>query len=171
MDKLSNNSLAFLALANEYCHAIETASATEQADFVANMLRLLPRIYISASDLIADDTALEETFIDNRLDENSYNEIAASLSALLGADDTYLEVFVEDMKYSDTPISATISEGLADIYQSLYNLLDSVRDMPVDVTIEMLSAARVDFQDYWSQILCNIMRPLNAIRNTNDTEY
>lgn len=170
MKKISNNSLAFLALSNEYCHAIESAhDSNSTCEFIAQMVRLLPRLYISASDLIADDNAIEEAFIDNRLDETAYNQLAASVASLLGSDDTYLEVFVEDMKYSDTPITATISEGLVDIYQSLYNLLDAVRDMPDDVVAEMLHAAHVDFKEYWSQILCNIMRPLNtAAQNTPD---
>lgn len=166
-EQLPNNSLAFLALSNEYCHAIENAPQSGTTEFISSMIRLLPRLYISASDLINDDASLEETYIDNRLDESYYNSIVDSLSTLLGADDTYLEVFVEDMKYSDTPITATISEGLADIYQSLYNVLDSVRDMPSNVTAQMLSAARVDFQEYWSQILCNILRPLNSLHNTS----
>lgn len=48
---LQNNQLAFIALANEYCSALESAGETMPGEFVASMLRLLPRIYISATDL------------------------------------------------------------------------------------------------------------------------
>ena len=48
---LSPNSLAFIGLSNEYCHAIESASECEPDEFVNSMIRLLPRLYISASDL------------------------------------------------------------------------------------------------------------------------
>ena len=40
MSVLTPNRLAFLALANEYCHAVENARQADRADFVADMLRL-----------------------------------------------------------------------------------------------------------------------------------
>ena len=39
---LNNNALAFMALSNEYCQALESARETERIPFVENMLRLLP---------------------------------------------------------------------------------------------------------------------------------
>ena len=50
-EQLPNNSLAFIALVNEYCSALENAGETEQSDFIDSMIRLLPRLYISANDL------------------------------------------------------------------------------------------------------------------------
>ena len=41
---------------------------------------------------------------------------------LLGSDDAYLEVFLDDMRYNDEPITAFISEHLADIYQELKDM-------------------------------------------------
>ena len=52
--KLSPNSLAFIALTNEYCHALEEAADCDRDQFMAQMLKLLPRIYIAASDLERD---------------------------------------------------------------------------------------------------------------------
>ena len=88
---------------------------------------------------------------------------------LLGPDDTYLEVFEEDMKYSDTPIAASVSEGLADIFQVMYNLLDAIRDMPEEVVLSALVAVKDDFESYWSRVLCNVLRALNHIRYTSTT--
>ena len=51
---INNNALAFIALCNEYCQALERAREADRDNFVASMLRLLPRIYISASDLKID---------------------------------------------------------------------------------------------------------------------
>ena len=41
--KLAPNSLAFIALSNEFCSAIENAMEFEKEDFVAKMLKRLPR--------------------------------------------------------------------------------------------------------------------------------
>ena len=156
---LNNNSLAFIGLCNEYCQTLESARETECDDFIAAMLRLLPRIYITASDLKIDDLGL-----DGRLDEDYYDSIRRSIENLLGPDDTYLEVFEEDMKYSDTPIAASVSEGLADIFQVLYNFLEAIKDVPNELIDQALIAVKDDFQSYWSRILCNVMRALNHIR-------
>ena len=161
---LNNNSLAFIGLCNEYCQTLESARETECDDFIAAMLRLLPRIYITASDLKIDDLGLEEPYIDGRLDEDYYDSIRRSIENLLGPDDTYLEVFEEDLKYSDTPIAASVSEGLADIFQVLYNFLEAIKDVPNELIDQALIAVKDDFQSYWSRILCNVMRALNHIR-------
>ncbi len=160
---INNNALAFIALCNEYCQALERTREAERDDFVASMLRLLPRIYISASDLKIDNV-LEDAYIDGKLEEDYYDSIRRGVENLLGPDDTYLEVFEEDMKYSDTPIAASISEGLADIFQVFYNFLETVKDVPEELVILGLIAVKEDFEVYWSRILCNVLRALNQLR-------
>ncbi|MCH5346670.1 MAG: DUF5063 domain-containing protein [Muribaculaceae bacterium] len=162
--RLTPGQLSFIALANEYCQAIETAGQTDREDFVSSMLRLLPRLYIVATDLPPATGMEEDGYVDNYLDEDTYNIAREQISNILGMDDTYLEVFEEDMKYSDTPIGASISEGLCDIFQSLYNFLSTVKDAPVDLILGTLVAQKEDFEHYWSQILCNNLRALNALR-------
>ena len=170
---LCNNSLAFIARANEYCSAAEHARETDRQEFIATMVRLLPRLYITASDLKPDGVAIEEdAYLEQTLDEDYYESIRRKIEYLMGPDDTYLEVFEEDMKYSDTPIAASIAEGLADIFQVLYNFVEMIRDTPPSVTEGAIIAVREDFDSYWSRILCNVMRPLNAIfRSTEEPPY
>ncbi len=170
---ISNNTLAVMALCNEYCRAIQSVASGEVTGdddtsardaFVGTMLRLLPRLYIAANDIpeSIDDT---DAYITDALDEDTYNTLRCAIEELLGADDTYLEVFHQDMKYSDTPIAASIAEGLCDIFQSTYNYLQTVR---ADATYHVVNAAtealRADFIQYWSGILCNVLRALNALR-------
>lgn len=159
---MTPNTITFTALASEYCQALEGAPAADPREFTGTMLRLLPRIYITAADLDADG-ALDEGFIDQALDEDRYEAVRAGVSALLGEYDTYLEVFEEDMKYSDTPIAASISELLADLYQVFYNYIQTMRDAPEDLASSAVAAVKDDFATYWSQTLCNVLRPLNNI--------
>ena len=172
--ELNANSLAFIGLCNEYCLAVENARETTLKDFVASMLRLLPRIYISATDLsisrpIDED---DEPYLDSYLDEDYYESIRREIETMLGADDVYLEVFEEDMKYSDTPIGASVAEGICDIFQVLYNFITMVRDAPSEAIDMALVAVKDDFDSYWSQKLCNLLRPLNHLRysQTDDEE-
>lgn len=169
---LSPNSLAFIALSNEYCAALENAaSAASVRAFVSEMLRLLPRLYITASDLKpAPLLGEDEAYIESYLGEDYYESVRVGLENLLGPDDVYLEVFEEDMKYSDTPIRASVSEGLCDVFQVLYNFISTVRDAPEEVVNEALTAVSDEFASYWSQRVVNLMRPLNQIRYNNSDE-
>lgn len=167
---LSNNELAFLALCNEYCAAMEGArEIADRHEFAGNMLRILPRIYIAAADLRRDDTAVSDAYIANALEEDYYDAVRLRVAELLGEDDTYLEVFEQDMKYSDTPIGASIAEGLADLFQVFYNIVQAVREAMPEAISEMIPAMREDFADYWSGILCNVLRALNKVYYNPDS--
>lgn len=169
-NRLTPNQLAFLALSNEFCQAVEFTSdaASNRDDFIDTMLRLLPRIYICASDLPEPMMQEDEAYIPASLDEDYYENVRRSMETLLGEDDTYLEVFEDDMKYSDTPIAASISEGLADIFQVLYNLTESVKDAPTELVALSLDAIKEDFASYWSRPLCNVLRAINAVKYNNN---
>ncbi len=161
---LNTNSLAFIALCNEYCAAIEDARESEKDEFVQSMLRLLPRLYISATDLKVDLLDEEDAYLEPILDEDYYESVRCGIENLMGPEDIFLEVFEEDMKYSDTPIAASISESLADIFQVLYNFVGMVKEAPEHLIPLALVAVRDEFQSYWSRILCNVLRALNQVR-------
>lgn len=167
---INNNALALIGLCNEYCAFVENAQELTREEFLAKALKLLPRMYIAASDLPKGDAFMTEGYIDPSLSEDVYEQLREGIAALLGADDTYLEVFEEDMKYSDTPIAASVAEGLADIFQSCYNFVEMIRDAPEHVTEWALQGMREDFDSYWSQTVCNVMRPLNQLRYSGPEE-
>lgn len=161
---LKPNSLAFIGLCNEYCTLLEGAMETTPQEFVTGVLRVLPRLYISASDL--DVTTVEDYApdIDSALEEDYYESIRRSVENMLGPDDVYLETFEKEMKYSDTPIGASVAEGLADLFQVMYNFISTVRYADEETIAGVLVTMREEFTTYWSQLLVNLLRPLNNIR-------
>lgn len=172
---MTNNELAFTALCNEYCTLMADPFSATPKEFITRMLHLLPRIYICASDLASGGT-LEEYggWINATMTEEDYESSRNAVSTLLGENDVYLEVFEEDMKYSDTPVSASISENLCDIYQALFDYLATVK-MGTEATIsEAVAAISDSFKEYWSSTLCNVMRALNHLWShdlINDDEH
>lgn len=161
---LNTNSIALIGLCNEYCMSVESAREADRSDFINNMLRLLPRIYIAATDLKTDLTDEDEPYLDNTLDEDYYEAVRRNMESLFGEDDIYLEVFEEDMKYSDTPVAASIAEGLADIFQVLFNFISTIRDATDQTVGVAILSVRDDFRAYWSATLCNLLRALNHLK-------
>lgn len=162
---LNTNSIAFIGLCREYCVALEDAAQTSRDDFFAKMVRLLPRLYIMATDLQVSVVDEDDAYIESALDEDYYESVRRAVESVTGADDIYLEVFEEDMKYSDTPVSASIAEGLADIFQTLYNFIATIKDATDETVALALVSVRDDFRAYWSATLCNTLRALNALVN------
>jgi len=163
---LTPNELAVIALCKEYCELMARADGTiPTGEFVAQLCKLLPRIYICANDLPADDTADDD--IPMALDEITYDTVRATIAALIGENDTYLDVFVEDMKYSESPILCTISENLADLYQEFYDFLAAAAFATTEEQHRLTGALRARFTARWAQTLCNVMRPLNDLSLTS----
>lgn len=97
------------------------------------------------------------------LDEDAYTIVRDNIAAIMGSHDTFLETNVEDMRYSDTPIASSVSECLADIYQSAYDFVATAKELPAEMLPELLSDMKIRFRDYWSETLCNVLRILNSL--------
>lgn len=156
-----------VALANDYCVTVQRAIDFDRDEFVAAMTNYLPRLYWEFADLEAEDAEADD-YLMNYIDEDYYESVRRNMESVLAERDTYLETFEEDMKYSDTPIGASISEGLADIFQDLYSFVMRVRESEGNDLTTAYSACRDAFKAYWAQVLCNVMRPLNNIRFDNE---
>ena len=87
---------------------------------------------------------------------------------LLGADDSFLEVFHPDMPYSDTPIAAFISENLADIYQEIKDFAANFQIGESEIMTSALVACVDAFAIHWGQKLLNALRALHSLRYSDD---
>lgn len=166
MAQITKNSILFIGLANVYCQTLESAANLEKEEFVDKMLKLLPRLYISIADF-SPESIDDSIYIDAFLDEIYYDSIRRNLEMVLGEDDTFLEAFEEDMKFSDTPIAASVSEYLADIFQHLYDFIHAVKDAPEEQINNCLNICKENFEMYWGQTLCNVLRALHRIKYNN----
>lgn len=160
----TNRLLDIVSMSKDYCETCQDVTQYTKIEFTDRMLDLLPRIYWNFFDLSATISLGEMDFFSDYVDEGLYEEIRNGIASVMGGSDTFLETFEEDMKYSETPISASISEGLADIYQPLFNFLSVVHDSEGAQLEEAFISCKEDFENYWSQTLCNVLRALNNIK-------
>ncbi|MDE7420581.1 MAG: DUF5063 domain-containing protein [Muribaculaceae bacterium] len=167
MEAIHTRLINLVALCSEYCATLENSREMEKADFVNALLGYLPRIYYEFHDIDEGESASLEEWglgLADHLDEEQYESVRMQLAVLFGEDDTYLETFQKDMKYSDTPIATTISENLADIYQPLYDFVVEVRESEGDNLEEAFRVCKDNFKEYWSQTLCNVLRAINNLK-------
>ncbi len=159
----SKNTLEFVTVAVQYCAFLETLEAKNTDEAIDKLVKILPLLYLKAL-LIPETEPLEDEMPEITVQEQDYNFIVGKLFDIFGKDDTYLEVFLEDMKYSETPISASISEDLADIYQDLKNFVSVFEHGVINTMNDALYICRENFVGYWGQKLVNVLRALHSLK-------
>lgn len=164
----SKDAIEFVTVCVQYCAFIEHLNDMESAEFCDKMTKILPLLYLKATLLPETDSVNDEN-PEIAVTEDDYNFVISSISSVLGGEDTYLEVFMQDMKYSETPIAANISEDLADIYQDLKNFIFIYEQGIVDNMNDALYICNENFKNYWGQKLVNVLRALHALRYTNES--
>ena len=95
--------------------------------------------------------------------EEQYVAVSSAVAALLGQYDTYLDTPAEDMRYSDTPVAASLSEQLADIYQTMADFATTVADAPAEAVPDVLADMKYRFHAYLADTICVAQRVANVI--------
>ena len=162
------NSIEFVTVAAEYCRFIEQARNLDRTNFVDTALKILPLLYLKAS-LVPECGLIGEGDLEIFVTEEDYERVRMSVADILGPQDDYLEVFLPDMAYSDTPLKKCISEDLADIYQDLKDFI-CVFQSGLNVTMnDSLYTCKEHFAEFWGQRLVNTMRALHDVKyNSSD---
>lgn len=159
----NRNTVEFVTVAAEFCAFLERSEGMKRCDFVSTILKILPLLYMKSSMLPYCEVVGEEA-PESYLTEEDYEIMRLTLASVLADKDDYLEVFLPDMAYSDTPIRKSISEDLADIYQDIKNFV-FVFQLGYDETMyDALALCNEHFSLYWGQTLVNTMRALHDVK-------
>ena len=162
------NTVEFVTVEAEYCAYLEQIFDKEPEVDLDVLCKVQPLVYLKAAMLPGEEP--EGLYLEECVTEADYEEIRTLLAQKLGENDDYLEVFVEDMKYSDTPVRKCISEDLADIYQALRNFVQSYRSGLDEVMTEAVAVCAEGFRTYWGQTLTNTLRAVHSVRYGSDRD-
>jgi hypothetical protein len=165
----SRDTIEFVTVAVQYCGYFESFESEGETELTDKLTKLLPLLYLKASLVPKTDTINEEE-PEITVTEEHYNYIASGLYNVFLDKDTYLEVFMQDMKYSETPIAASISEDLTDIYQDLKNFITVFERGVTDHMNDALYVCMENFRTYWGQKLVNVLRALHSLKYTPDND-
>jgi hypothetical protein len=155
--------LEFVTVAVQFCAYLESVEQRTRRDLVDTLLKLLPLLYLKGA-LLPDIEPDDSIQMEDHVSEENYNIIRTNVAVIMAEHDDYLDVFVEDMRFSDEPVLATVSENLADIYQDLKNFVQSYRDGVDETRQEAAAECRENFKHYWGQRAVNVMRVLHEVR-------
>ena len=159
----------FVTVAAEFCKYLEQAEGKHRTTFVDTTLKILPLLYLKAT-LLPPCETLGDDLPEHYVTEETYEVLRMTLAGILAEKDAYLDVFMEDMKYSDQPITRYISEDLADIYQDIKDFI-FVFQLGLNETMhDALAICQENFRLYWGQKLVNTLRALHEARYLQSDE-
>jgi hypothetical protein len=154
--------IEFVTVAVQLCLYLEQSAEQEKDEFIEKMLCMLPLLYLKAK-LLPKSVEEMDGYPERFVSETEYEDIRQMVASKLGSDDAYLEVFVEDMRYSDEPITAFVSENIADIYQEIKDLACNYQTRDEAVMNDALVSCMDGFEQHWGQKLLNVLRALHAL--------
>lgn len=155
--------IEFVTVVAETCLLLEQASNLERTEFIQRSVKMLPLLYQKAIALQIPEAIFEDG-AERFVSEEDYLYVKEQVELILGADDSYLEVFHPDMAISDTPIAAFISEDLADVYQEIKDFAANYQTMDTDVMNDALVVCLEAFGQHWGQKNLNALKALHSIR-------
>ena len=157
--------LEFVTVAVQYCAYLEDSEGRSREEFVDTMSKLLPLLYLKGS-LLPQYETYSDNVISDYVTEENYDIIRNNIAYIMADKDDYLDVFVDDMKYSDEPILMTISENLADIYQDIKNFAYIYKQGVEDEMMSALELCNQNFRTDWGQKLVNVLRAIHEVKYT-----
>ena len=158
--------IAFVTAAAQACLLIEKCNEHERGEWREQMLRLLPVLYLRAR-LLNQEEEMEDEEPQRFVTEEDYNFALVGIRELMGSDDAYLDVFIDQGVYTDEVQTAYISEQLADIYQELKDLAAGFQTGNETVMHDAVIVCREAFKEHWGQKVLAVMRALHAISDTS----
>ena len=161
-----DTTISFVTAAAQTCLLIEQAPDHERGEWIEQMLRLLPVLYLRTR-LLEDAERMMEDEPQRFVTEEDYNYTLFGIRNLLGDDDAYLDVFVDRGIYTDEVATDYISEKLTDIYQELKDMAAAFQIGEEPIMNDAVIACREAFDAHWGQKLTDVMRPLHAIAHSH----
>jgi len=165
----SKNIIEFVTVANEFCTLLESSSKLSKKEFLHTAQKIVPLLYLKATMLPKVECELEDA-VEKFVSEGDWEFIRSQVKIKLGQFDEYLEVFDAQMQQSEEPLTQTVSENFADIYQHIKDFLMVYRLGTIELMNDSLVDLQSTFEQEWGQNLVNTLR---AIHNTlySDEEY
>lgn len=165
MANFTKGSIEFLTVAVEFCKFIENIPE-EKGDTIDKISKLLPLIYLKAS-MVEIGVAIYDEEPEKFVDENDYNIILESVSELFGEKNQYLTAIHPDIALSDEVIVASISEDIADVYQSLKDFVSAAQMGNEEVMNDSLIVCINDFKSFWGTRLLSAALAVHQVLTTS----
>lgn len=162
----STEVIDFIKTSNDFCKLMENSFSMKRSGLLKELQLFLPLLYHRAMKLPVVESILEdgnEKFVT----EEQYDALKSGLILKLGYLDDYPEVIDQGELY-DVPVTCSLSEDLADIYQELKDFLSLFQIGTNEMMNDAIWETCMNFNNYWGQKLLNGLRVIHKVLNAEE---
>jgi len=163
----AGNVSEFVKVAGEFCNLAEGSGGEDKKTLVANLREIVARLYYLAQTLPAVEPVLEDA-LQQYVVEEDYDKVKNGLKQKLGPADDYPEVFDPVRQETEGAISASLSENVADIYQSLTDFILNYSNGTNEIMNDAIWYCKQDFEEHWGQKSVNALRAMHNLLNNEE---
>jgi len=153
----SKNVVEFVTVAKEYCTFLENVAELDKDSLIDKSVKLLSLLYLK-SNLLPDTEQINEEPNEKFVTEFDWQFVRNGIETILGDDDTYLDFYDNEMNETAEPVSSSISENMADIYQDLKDFLSIYQLGNEELSNDAIHECFTSFSEYWGFRLVNSLR-------------
>lgn len=162
----SKNVVEFVTVANEYCFTIENVAHLSAKENISKLQKLLPLLYLKTAVLPKTEKILDDE-LEKYVSELDYNVLHQKWLQVLKENDSFYEVFDQNIQFGDETVTASISENLLDIYHDLKDFIIAYSIGNEEVMNDSLYECTFHFEDFWGQQLVNVFRAVHKLVYTD----
>ncbi|MBP5260252.1 MAG: DUF5063 domain-containing protein [Paludibacteraceae bacterium] len=153
------NIVEFVTVAVEFCAFLEQTSEKSYEHFTQVVQKLLPLLYLKAS-LVEKPVFIGDDDLPSAVGEAEYERVRSAITAKLGGNDDY---------YNGEQ-GGSISECLADCYQSVKDFVMIYKEGDQQASSDALSNCMDDFEHYWGARLIEALGALHSVIYNDKTD-
>lgn len=155
--------LAFIQYAVKYCALLEPATTPRwERSTIVECQKYLAHIYTQACELPTLPSSPYHV-LERLVKEEDYEIVKKRLEEVLGEYDRFLNAQMEEMKYSDLPVSVSSAELLSDIYQVLADTAWAFRSGNEQNMYQAIAEVKYSFVHEWGTLLLAVLRQLHDL--------
>lgn len=153
--------IELITVANDFCIFTEGIEKYDKADILGYFQKVLPLLYIKGA-LLPSVPPVEDMVPEHYITEENWDNIYSQYKERLGEDDHYSLVSHDEI-YGEKPSKASISEGLADIYQDLKDFLVLYQQNTSMARQNAVYECHRLFQARWGHRLVNVHAAIHKL--------
>jgi hypothetical protein len=153
----SRNVVEFVTVSREYCAYLEKLENIEKPVFVDRSMKLLSLLYLKSL-LLPEIEEIFDEELEKHVTEFDYEFIKKGIEQVLGDDDSYLDFFDNDMHETPEPVSCSLAENMADVYQDVKDFLAIYQQGIDKLMLDAIFVCKQSFENYWGYRIVNSLR-------------
>jgi len=156
----SKNVIEFVTVSKEFCNFVEQSADYKDENFAEVLQKVLSLLYLKGL-LLTEGEENDEVEAEKLVTELEWTFIRNNIAEKLKEADAYIDFYDHLLQETPEPVSNSISENLADVYQDIKDFIENYQTAITEIMNAGLNDIVLLFRENWGPKLLNSLRILH----------